>query len=541
MEHITSAGSGAIVGVEGLEEAVLKTATLNSLSPGDCLPLRLGAGRLGLEQDAIVKVAVEPNLPQDMRALQEGLRRLNQADPAVDTYVAANGQHVVAATGELHLERCLRDLKERYSPNIYIHVSAPIVSFRETVVGIATADKPQEKEKNVDTEDEDEENGERSESPMRLIKNDVSVADVDSRFVKFGAAVEVKGNDFSYRVAVAALPNALTEALDKSRPGMLSHLSAEEESWLELESVKHKLKKALRQEAKRQSRPSLREECFQHWENLLDRVWSSGPRQFGPNLLFGPGRSRGLSSWMKKLFCMDDENQLAGTAVLQECERVLATGFQLALDAGPLCEEPLSGVAVFVDNVVIHEQKNSDEDVSESVKSATSSAWGAQVMTTFRGAIRLAMSHSSPRLVEPVLKVEISVTAEALGSAYTVLLKRRGTVLKEEIKEGVNVFAIQAHLPVVESFGFADILRRVTSGLAAPQFSFGGWKMVEQDPFWIPTTEEEIEDIGLEDTTEVNNNLARKLVNKIRRSKGLRVEEKTVEKAEKQRTRSRKK
>ena len=57
----------------------------------------------------------------------------------------------------------------------------------------------------------------------------------------------------------------------------------------------------------------------------------------------------------------------------------------------------------------------------------------------------------------------------------------------------------------------------------------------------MPWTEGEVEEVGLEDNTEISNNLARKLVEKVRRRKGLKVEEKVVSKAEKQRTLSKKK
>ena len=57
--------------------------------------------------------------------------------------------------------------------------------------------------------------------------------------------------------------------------------------------------------------------------------------------------------------------------------------------------------------------------------------------------------------------------------------------------------------------------------------------MIEQDPFWIPTTLEEYELFGEKADSD---NQALKYVNDVRKRKGLYVEEKTVEHAEKQRT-----
>lgn len=45
-------------------------------------------------------------------ALNRALRLLERSDTTVDVFVEKTGQCVIAAAGELHLERCLRDLKE---------------------------------------------------------------------------------------------------------------------------------------------------------------------------------------------------------------------------------------------------------------------------------------------------------------------------------------------------------------------------------------------------------------------------------------------
>lgn len=43
-----------------------------------------------------------------------------------------------------------------------------------------------------------------------------------------------------------------------------------------------------------------------------------------------------------------------------------------------------------------------------------------------------------------------------LGKVYAVVARRRGRIVSEEMKEGSIFFTVQALLPVVESFGFAD-------------------------------------------------------------------------------------
>ncbi|CAL8086484.1 unnamed protein product [Orchesella dallaii] len=121
---------------------------------------------------------------------------------------------------------------------------------------------------------------------------------------------------------------------------------------------------------------------------------------------------------------------------------------------------------------------------------------------------------------------------------YAVLGKRGGRILHGDLREGSTNFEVTAELPVVESFDFANEVRRQTSGLALPQLVFSGWEVLEIDPFWQPTTEEEYLHFGEKADTE---NRARKYMNSVRKRKGLRVEEKIVEFAEKQRTLTRNK
>jgi len=57
--------------------------------------------------------------------------------------------------------------------------------------------------------------------------------------------------------------------------------------------------------------------------------------------------------------------------------------------------------------------------------------------------------------------------------------------------------------------------------------------MVEEDPFWVPSTERELEELGSKADRE---NIAKGYMERVRRRKGLFVMRKIVETAEKQRT-----
>ena len=153
-----------------------------------------------------------------------------------------------------------------------------------------------------------------------------------------------------------------------------------------------------------------------------------------------------------------------------------------------------------------------------------------------RKALRAAVEAASPRLVEAMLLCVVATSPEALGGTYAVLSRRRGRVLAEEMNEGTGAFTVAAHLPAAESFGLAEELRQHTSGAAGAQLMLSHWERMAADPCFVPTTEEELEEHG---DTAHGQNLARRLVDAVRRRKGLAVEEKLVAVATKQRTQSR--
>lgn len=128
----------------------------------------------------------------------------------------------------------------------------------------------------------------------------------------------------------------------------------------------------------------------------------------------------------------------------------------------------------------------------------------------------------------------INVTAEVLGKVYGVITRRRGRIISESLNEGTPFFTILSVLPVAESFGFSDEIRKRTSGAASPQLVFQGFEMLDEDPFWVPFTEDQLEDLGeLAD----KENVAKRYMDMVRARKGLEVKgRKLVKDAEKQKT-----
>jgi ribosome assembly protein 1 len=204
----------------------------------------------------------------------------------------------------------------------------------------------------------------------------------------------------------------------------------------------------------------------------------------------------------------------------------VAYAFQLATAQGPLCNEPTQGVAVFLETLTT--SAATAEQESQNLGRLT-----GEVIRTTREAIRTGFLDWSPRILLAMYSCEIQASAEVLGRVYSVITRRRGRIVSESLLEPSTNFTILALLPVAESFGFSDEIRQRTSGFAAPQLVFEGFEALDEDPFWVPRTEEEIEDLGEKADRE---NVAKRYVDKVRQRKGLFISRKVVESAEKQKT-----
>jgi elongation factor 2 len=94
---------------------------------------------------------------------------------------------------------------------------------------------------------------------------------------------------------------------------------------------------------------------------------------------------------------------------------------------------------------------------------------------------------AEPRLLEPIYLVDIECPTRMIGKVYATLNKRRGQINEENELSGTTLSRIRAFLPVNESFGFTEELRRVTSGTAFPQCQFDHWSLLPGEPFEMNT------------------------------------------------------
>lgn len=132
---IKEAGPGCIIGIGGLEDILLKTGTI--CSDAHCPNFSKIEGiSVGL-----VKVAIEPNLLSQMQALRQGLTLMARADPSIEFQISKSGEFILSTCGEVHLEKCLKDLKDDYAPGIDFSISKPIIPFKETIINKSMRDR----------------------------------------------------------------------------------------------------------------------------------------------------------------------------------------------------------------------------------------------------------------------------------------------------------------------------------------------------------------------------------------------------------------
>ena len=140
LEALTSVPAGVVFGIGGLEGHVLKSGTLCSRLEG---AVNLAGVNLGSQP--IVRVALEPVDPADLEKMIIGMKLLEQSDPCAQYEVLESGEHVILTAGELHLERCLKDLRERFA-KCEIQAGEPIVPYRETIVSATEMPPPKNKD-----------------------------------------------------------------------------------------------------------------------------------------------------------------------------------------------------------------------------------------------------------------------------------------------------------------------------------------------------------------------------------------------------------
>jgi len=200
------------------------------------------------------------------------------------------------------------------------------------------------------------------------------------------------------------------------------------------------------------------------WDALAARsLWAIGPDDASA----GGASSTGGSS---PTCCLLDDT-LPGEvdkSLLNAVRESVTAGFQWACREGPLCDEPV--------------RRTSFKLLDATVGASPMSRGAGQVIPTARRACYAALLTASPRLMEPMLRVDIHCPADAMSAVYAVLARRRGHVISDRSVPGTPVYAVRCVLPALESFGFETDVRTASLGTAFGMAAFESWAVMPGDP-----------------------------------------------------------
>ncbi|KAI9736918.1 MAG: Cytoplasmic GTPase/eEF2-like protein (ribosomal biogenesis) [Claussenomyces sp. TS43310] len=489
LEPLKSVPAGVVFGIGGLEGHILKSGTLCSQLEGS---VNLAGVNMGSQP--IVRVALEPVNPADLDKMVKGLQLLVQSDPCAEYELFESGEHVLLTAGELHLERCLTDLKERFA-RCEIQAGEPIVPYRETAVRGEEMKPPASKELGRGTVI-----GVTSSKQVTIrLRVRPLPAEVTEFLIKNAGAVK---RLYSVRKAEQEGKRQSTKG-DSSNPDEVDDdQEVDMAGILSMEDFKKQIQETFDRAKEKDA-----------WAGAVEKITAFGPRRTGPNLLLDATKDSIFSKFLQSNEQQD--TAIGETLQPRDLTDKISYAFQLATAQGPLCNEPIQGVAVFIEDVSVNASSDEESSARDQLGRLT-----GEVIRTVRECIRQGFLDWSPRLLLAMYSCEIQASTEVLGRVYDVLTRRRGRILSEALKEGTPFYSILSLLPVAQSFGFSDEIRKRTAGLASPQLKFAGFEILDEDPFWVPTTEEEMEDLGEFGDKE---NVAKRYVDSVRERKGLLV------------------
>jgi 116 kDa U5 small nuclear ribonucleoprotein component len=155
-------------------------------------------------------------------------------------------------------------------------------------------------------------------------------------------------------------------------------------------------------------------------------------------------------------------------SLLKTCQSSIVQGFQWATREGPLCEEPVRGCKIRMLNACL-----ADKAIHRGA---------GQIIPTARRTVHSSLLTATPRLMEPIYRLQIQCPGEIVDSIQPLLMKRRGHIVQDRPISGSLLSCVKAFLPVLDSFGFETDLRTFTQGQAMVHSVFDHWNIVPGDP-----------------------------------------------------------
>jgi elongation factor G len=156
------------------------------------------------------------------------------------------------------------------------------------------------------------------------------------------------------------------------------------------------------------------------------------------------------------------ETKIVGGAVPREYIPGVEKGLASALTSGPVAGFPVIDFKISLVDGAYHD--------------VDSSALAFEIAA--RSAFREGAAKAAPRLLEPVMKVEVVTPEEYMGDIIGDLNSRRGQVTGMEDRGNARV--VSAMVPLASMFGYVNTLRSMSQGRAQYSMQFDHYEQVPQ-------------------------------------------------------------
>eukprot|EP00871_Galdieria_phlegrea_P001203 jgi/Galph1/2083/GphlegSOOS_G740.1 len=158
----------------------------------------------------------------------------------------------------------------------------------------------------------------------------------------------------------------------------------------------------------------------------------------------------------------DFVSEIKGGAVPKEFIPGVVKGVESEMSNGVLAGYPLQNVRACLFDGAFHE--------------VDSSVLAFEIAS--RHAFREAVRKAAPRLLEPIMRLEVVCPEEFLGDVLGDINSRRGSVLN--VNDRSNLKIIQARVPLANMFQYVSTLRSMSKGRASYTMFLDGYDIVPQ-------------------------------------------------------------
>lgn len=151
-----------------------------------------------------------------------------------------------------------------------------------------------------------------------------------------------------------------------------------------------------------------------------------------------------------------------GVQRLDQIKGSITIGFVDAMESGPLAGEPVRGAKIKLEDATVHE---------DPVHFGP-----GQIIPATRAGIFAALLSAEPVLLEPLLKINIKLPVEQVGTITNLIAQKRGHVISIDQKDYLTY--IVGELPASETFDLSETVRGATGGRAFWGTEFSRWESV---------------------------------------------------------------